>query len=229
MASPRDPNTGDLMPLTYFAPPADYSFKELKNFNELEGEQPRASDVFGTDGKFAEDNKKEEGKKYLILVRKAIAIKLNNNLFETLGPDIVGVLNSIPHTPVPRPELNLQWLDLSFNRLVKVESSLLSLKNLKSLYLHANNILTLVQFEKLDGLEHLKVLTCNGNPCEAKTNYRMILVGALGGKLHALDHTSVTIDERKRAVAFFANYVKSRTMAREAAKEAAALKELQDM
>ena len=33
------------------------------------------------------------------------------------------------------------------------------------------------------------MLTCNGNPCEGKANYRMILVGALDGKLHALDHT----------------------------------------
>ena len=41
--------------------------------------------------------------------------------------------------------------------------------------------------------------------------------------------SAVTKDERSRAVGFFINFAKNREIAREAAKEAAALKELQDM
>ena len=88
MASPRDPNTGELMPLVYYAPPLDFTFKELTCIADMANEQPRSTDVFGVDKAFGESQRADrlqEGEKKLILLRKNIAIKLTNNKIESIA------------------------------------------------------------------------------------------------------------------------------------------------
>jgi hypothetical protein len=62
------------------------------------------------------------------------------------------------------PKENLQWLDLSHNRLTSVERVLLKFPNLSVIYLHGNNIRTLKSVYQLNGLPNLRKLTLHGNP-----------------------------------------------------------------
>ena len=125
MASPRDPNTGELMPLVYYAPPADYTFKELKCIADMAGEQPRSTDVFGVDKAFGESQRADrlkEGEKKLILLRKNIAIKLTNNKIESIE-NIAKDLAMLPNPPVKFPGKYKQTHTLIFTNHVHHQSS----------------------------------------------------------------------------------------------------------
>merc|ERR1719160_1227842 len=100
------------------------------------------------------------------------------------------------------PVLNLQWLDLSFNQLTTVESTLLNFPNLKALYLHGNGIKSLQPVGRLRKLPKLISLTLNGNPMEAFKIYRSYVTGALPD-LRSLDHISITEDESESAQAWY--------------------------
>lgn len=71
------------------------------------------------------------------------SIFLNNNEIRTvLG--LRGILESVMWEPS-----RLEWLDLSYNYLEKIEPELLEFPNLKTLYLHGNYISNLEEVKKL--------------------------------------------------------------------------------
>lgn len=124
------------------------------------------------------------------VVRKVtVAVKLNNNFIETVR-DLPQSLEAAMEDPLKY----LMWVDLSFNRLAKIEPTLLQFQNLKALYLHGNRISSLPSSEKLRKLPKLISLTLNGNPIENSPCYRVFVVGALQ-HLRQLDHSTITEDE----------------------------------
>ncbi|CAD7932140.1 unnamed protein product [Amoebophrya sp. A120] len=179
----------------------DYSFKELKAVVDVGNEMPRNSDVLGIEAKLKERFRetavdaavaaKLGSPKRLINKKQIIGLRLNNNHLTDLH-EINKQLAIIPKSPIPKPELSLMWLDVSFNQLTTVDKSLLTLENLKSLYkyMHGNKIGNLAQMEKLKSLHCLEKLTTNGNPFEAKKFYRQFIVGCVP-QLRSLDHTSI--------------------------------------
>lgn len=89
------------------------------------------------------------------------AVRLSNNQLTSLD-DLIPSLTRI----ISQPEANLQWLDLAFNQLTKVDSALLQLFNLRVLYLHCNLIASYEIILPLNCLRRLRVLTLMGNPIE---------------------------------------------------------------
>jgi len=136
-------------------------------------------------------------------VRKVItALKLNNNSLASLQ-DLPPALELVMEEPLR----NLQWIDLSWNGLTKIEDSLLCYKQLKALYLHKNKIKKLPAIECLKVLPTLLSLTLNGNPIEERPIYRQYIVGALP-KLRMLDHVAVTEEQVDAAAAWFKAHLK---------------------
>jgi Leucine-rich repeat (LRR) protein len=74
---------------------------------------------------------------------------LNNNEIRS----IFGLRNVL-ETVMWEPS-KLEWLDLSYNYLVKIEHEILEFPNLKTLYLHGNYISNLEEVKKLHDLEQL--------------------------------------------------------------------------
>ena len=65
------------------------------------------------------------------------------------------------------------WLDISFNQIDKISSSLFELfPNITALYLQANTIARLSEIKKLEKLPNLKSLAIYGNPVEEHKHYR---------------------------------------------------------
>lgn len=93
-------------------------------------------------GRKNEDTKVEAKRKKLVAVQ-CTSIFLNNNEIRT----IVG-LRSILDSVMWEPS-RLEWLDLSYNFLEKIEFELLEFPNLKTLYLHGNYISNLEEVKKL--------------------------------------------------------------------------------
>merc|ERR1719146_358699 len=71
----------------------------------------------------------------VVVHTQTIAVRLDNNMIENLT-DLPPALDFIMENPLT----NLQWIDLSFNMLTKIEPVLLKYTNLKVLYLHGNKI-----------------------------------------------------------------------------------------
>lgn len=130
------------------------------------------------------------------------ALKLNNNSLETLQ-DLPPALELV----MEEPFRNLQWIDLSWNGLTKIDDSLLGFKQLKALYLHKNKIKKLPTIDCLKVLPGLLSLTLNGNPIEERQIYRQYVVGALP-KLRVLDHVAVTEEQVFAAGAWFKAHLK---------------------
>jgi Leucine-rich repeat (LRR) protein len=61
------------------------------------------------------------------------------------------------------PRSNLQWLDVSFNQLTRIDSVLLQFPNLQCLYMHGNKIRSVLEVKKLGQLSKLTKLTLHGN------------------------------------------------------------------
>eukprot|EP00450_Noctiluca_scintillans_P023999 CAMPEP_0194531656 /NCGR_PEP_ID=MMETSP0253-20130528/69012_1 /TAXON_ID=2966 /ORGANISM="Noctiluca scintillans" /LENGTH=135 /DNA_ID=CAMNT_0039377025 /DNA_START=302 /DNA_END=709 /DNA_ORIENTATION=- len=99
-------------------------------------------------------------------------------------------LSNIMHDPLR----NLMYLDVSFNHLTTVETSLLEFTSLKVLYMHGNQITSLQNVSLLRKLSKLLSLTLNGNPIERSPFYRAFVVGTLQ-RLKSLDHTTITEEE----------------------------------
>ena len=84
--------------------------------------------------------------------------------------------------------------------------AILKYKNLKSLYLHGNQISDMNELLKLRELPELKSLAIHGNPVEEKKSsvpYRTFVIGALPN-LHRLDFCTVTPLDREEADMWFA-------------------------
>jgi Leucine rich repeat len=72
----------------------------------------------------------------------------------------------------------LEWLDISHNLLATVDEGLLSLVNLKSLYLHANKICAFKEVDKLSALAKLQTITLHANPiAKSLLLYRQYCLG----------------------------------------------------
>jgi len=131
-----------------------------------------------------------------------VAVKLNNNAIESLQ-DVPMALDLVMEDPLR----NLQWLDVSWNKLRTIDASLLQFMELKALYLHSNQIKSLPSVEKLKKLPRLISLTLNGNPIEASRSYRSYLIGSLPN-LRSLDHSTITEDEIHTASGWFKAHLK---------------------
>lgn len=99
-----------------------------------------------------------------------------------------------------KPEC-ISWVDVSFNQIQNISNELLSLKNLKILYLHGNKIQFLIEVGKLKSLKNLKTLTLHGNPVENIPNYRLHVIKLIP-HLTNLDFSVISRDERIAAKRF---------------------------
>ncbi|CAD7975203.1 unnamed protein product [Amoebophrya sp. A25] len=185
----------------------DFSFKEIKTISDLSNEVPRNGDVLGIEAKLKDRLRegavsavdaaiaaKLGSPKRVLSKKQIVGLRLNNNLIDAT-PQINVQLATMTRAPVPRPETALLWLDLSFNQLTAIDKSLLTLENLKSLYMHGNKLGNLAHVEKLSGLQKLEKITLNGNPFEAKKGYRAFVVGCIP-QARSVDHTSIEINMR---------------------------------
>merc|ERR1711865_424249 len=75
---------------------------------------------------------------------------------------------------------HLALLDLSFNKLSRIEPALGTLVNLEMIRLHTNRLEHIEDLVHLQPLKHLKRLTLMSNPFEAKTpDYRCLIGSSL--------------------------------------------------
>jgi Leucine-rich repeat (LRR) protein len=109
------------------------------------------------------------------------AVLLNNNEIRELG----GLYDTLSTYVLYEPH-KLQWLNLSFNYLTKIDAEILNFPGLKSLHLHGNYISDLEEVRKLNDLEHLISLTLNGNPIEEIKGYRLYVLGLMFQKHETL-------------------------------------------
>eukprot|EP00842_Homolaphlyctis_polyrhiza_P004980 jgi/Hompol1/5483/HPOL_001983-RA len=116
------------------------------------------------------------------------AIRISNNLLESLA--------DLPlHIESMVKPASLTWLDVSFNNLTTIDSSLLQLPNLCVLYLHANKIENIAEIGKLGQLAHLRNLTLHGNPLENSKAYRYVVLANIP-QLRHLDFCATTKQDR---------------------------------
>ena len=100
---------------------------------------------------------------------------------------------------------HLALLDLSFNKLTRIEPALGTLANLEMLRLHANQLEHIEDLVHLKPLKQLKRLTLMSNPLEAKTADYRCLVGNSLPSLRSLDNVRIT----KSELVAFAAYAES--------------------
>ena len=110
-------------------------------------------------GRKNEDTKIEAKRKKLVSVY-CTSIFLNNNEIRTVF-GLRSVLDSVMWDPS-----KLEWLDISYNYLERIEMEILEFPNLKTLYLHGNYISNLEEVKKLQELPYLQTITLYGNPIE---------------------------------------------------------------
>lgn len=100
-------------------------------------------------GRKPEDGKEEAQKKKEINF-VVNTILLNNNEIRDLNLFWTTLSESVLHEPE-----RLQWLNLSYNYLIKIDSEILKFPQLKSLQLHGNFIADLEEVRKLNDLSTL--------------------------------------------------------------------------
>uniref|UniRef100_A0A0G4F412 Leucine-rich repeat-containing protein 51 n=1 Tax=Chromera velia CCMP2878 TaxID=1169474 RepID=A0A0G4F412_9ALVE len=153
--------------------------------------------------------------KQKLVVSIPTSVRLSNNEIQSLEILPQALLHVMPH-----PAARLLWLDVSFNKLRRIEDSLLQFPNLHTLYLHANKFTKLKEVDKLRELPGLKTLTLNGNPFEANPLYRTYVMGAVPGLKH-LDHSPLTDLDLEWAEMWRAGFEKRERERRERAEELA--------
>jgi hypothetical protein len=172
------------------APCIDLSMQELREFSEMTMEQNKNKDGL-------ERLLKRHGPENVVIN----AVRLNNN-------KIAGWLNflSTLRTMSPIDFTRLEWLDLSFNQLQTIETSIGRLKSLSKLHLHANQIRDIRDVQKLTDLPRLRDLTLHGNPIEerGRGKYRNFIIAQLPN-LRSLDFTSLTDRDKGIAQSFCHN------------------------
>lgn len=95
-----------------------------------------------------------------------------------------------------RPDA-LCWLDVSHNRLARVPDRLADFPNLRTLYVHHNDVASLwAATDALRRLPGLRSLTLQNNPAAAVPGYRAAVLLMLP-RLAVLDFVRVTDDERR--------------------------------
>ena len=115
----------------------------------------------------------------------AVGVRLNNNQLTNLD-GLEGFLEAVLDDPS-----ELRWIDLSHNRLTRIDPVLLRYPKLSCIYLHGNRVERLSEVDKLGALEGLTKFTLNGNPVEETKDYRMYVSAALK-RLRSLDVIAIT-------------------------------------
>lgn len=106
---------------------------------------------------------------------------LNNNEIRDLNLFSETLSTYVLHEPE-----RLQWLNLSYNYLVKIDAEILKFPQLKSLQLHGNFIADLEEVRKLNDISTLQSLTLNGNEIEKIKGYRLYVLGLMFSKYETL-------------------------------------------
>ena len=135
-------------------------------------------------------------------------LRLHNNEIVTLDG-----FDSIFRPVLLRPQI-LQWVDVSFNRISKVEPIVHNCPRLQLLYAHVNFIRDPAQLDLIGTLKHLKALTLNGNPLEkdlSAVGYRFRVAAAVPS-LQKLDFSSLTILERDTGAVWRSKRVNKRLL-----------------
>lgn len=139
-----------------------------------------------------EDAKPGETKKFVVN-KTTTSLFLQKNEFRT----IVGLSSILKD--VMWNSSRLQWIDLSYNYLERIEDEIVNnFTCLKTLYLHGNYIMNLEEVRKLGALPELHTLTLYGNQIEQIPGYRLWVLGVLylqSDTLKKLDQVVVTKKE----------------------------------
>lgn len=155
----------------------DLTFLDIKDEHELEN-------------CLAEYNSKTAGK-----LQEIKALRLSNNSISSFQ-----IFASIESSFLDSNKI--QWVDLSFNQLKKVDENLASyLPNVSTLYLHANQISRYSDIRRLACFAHIKSLTLYGNPVEEHKHYRNVVLYYFPN-LTQLDFSVITAGEREKVVSW---------------------------
>jgi hypothetical protein len=120
-----------------------------------------------------------------------VSVLLNNNNLTTISR-LEGILGQVWGPSC----VSLQWLDLSFNKLTRVEDALLKLTSLKLLNLNSNKIpAKRSEIQKLAKLPGLLTLSMIGNPVEEMKQYRWFTIATVR-TLRKLDSACISPAER---------------------------------
>ena len=92
-----------------------------------------------------------EEKKKKVIDYQVNSLLLNNNKIR----DVTGLFDTMKVVLTHGMPLKLQWINLSFNYITKIEGELLNFPNLKTLLLHGNFISEMDEVKKLSGLGNL--------------------------------------------------------------------------
>jgi hypothetical protein len=133
----------------------------------------------------------KEKSRYAVTDRRKIrAIRLGNNYI----PRMDMLFSSSQYL---RTE-NILWLDLSFNLITKMSPDLARFfPNVRTIYLHANQINSLPEIRNFSNLTELHSLTLYGNPVEGKKHYRNYTLYYCS-RLQQFDKSPVTAQQRHK-------------------------------
>ncbi|GMI04225.1 hypothetical protein TrVE_jg11520 [Triparma verrucosa] len=155
----------------------DYSFMEIKNLKEL----------------VDSDSPEETGKAQEIVKLKGMtSLRISSNEIDDLE-NFHKYIDMVIENAT-----DLQWLDLSYNKIPRIGLTMEPFKNVSVLYLQANNISKFGDLKALANLPSLTNLALHGNPVAAKKHYRNYVVHLLP-RLHKLDFSCITKKERVRS------------------------------
>jgi len=176
----------------------DYSFMEIHDLwdivhvNEDSDDDaappppsPTHKDGLDSNGDAAGQNVVEEREK----LKDMKALRISSNNITDISP-LYTNLNHVLDSPS-----SLKWIDLSYNSISTIGSSLEKFENLTVLYLHANKITSLSALKPLTSLKHLHKLSLHGNEIEGQKHYRSYVIWLLPG-LQMLDFSCITKQDR---------------------------------
>lgn len=189
-------------------PPIDYSFKELKELNDILFEEP----VSGRPKHPPLNQEEETVFDYLDRImgedRPMSDGRLNSNSLRICN-NMLGKLTGLDRVTYHMLDVpsELTWLDASCNKLTSVDDVLLKFPKLQVLYLHGNMINSMHDVLKLAKLEHLTKLTLHGNPIAETKNYKNWVLARLP-HLKSLDFSTITRLERDKVDVWWRAYTK---------------------
>mmetsp|Transcript_29847 Transcript_29847/g.45574 ORF Transcript_29847/g.45574 Transcript_29847/m.45574 type:complete len:299 (+) Transcript_29847:94-990(+) len=138
-----------------------------------------------------EDGKEESQRK------KEIAYYVNSLLLNKNElRSIMGLYDVLSKYVLYEPD-RLQWLNLSYNYLTKIDKEILNFHQLKNLQLQGNYIADLEEVRKLSNLAELQALTLNGNALEEIKGYRLYVLGLMYSKYETLKRLDTVVISKK--------------------------------
>ncbi|XP_056152438.1 leucine rich repeat containing 51 [Lampris incognitus] len=155
--------------------PVDLSFKCIGSLEDALTEEPSAG---------LRPLKRDATKKYV-----SRSLRLSNNIISDLSH-----LHAIINHFLAEPS-RLAWVDLSFNDISNIDPVLCELHELRILYLHGNNLCSLMEVDRLGVLPSLHTVTLHGNSIENVRGYRSHVISVLP-HLKMMDFSAVTPTER---------------------------------